>query len=446
MPLTVLNAGHAWRWYRNHMKRPPGKPAARDRPWLEILPAAMAGIFIAVLLASCGGGGGDSLDVDEWHNVDTVYNAAATADLNGDAAADMIFSRTLEQNKVVCKDTDCDIKKRFEYTASVFLQDPLAPGTFLKEPSYELKDKGTSLGIDDLDLDGIVDFAATQKDAGSIGVFLQKPGLPGEFLERVNFAATGLPTGLAIGELNGDGVNDMAVAGNDLAVLTNEPLSPGSAFIVTHPGVGVTVAVAVADIDGDGRNDLAATSGDNVIVLPQDHAPAPPGSFSSVSVYASGINAADVAVGDLNGDSLPDLAVANQGGATGNVAILMQDPAAIGTFLPAAGYDTGVNSVDVEIGHLNDDALPDLAVANKDKDGGSISVLLQDPLMHGVFLDAVNYPGQRGPHAVAIDDMNGDGLADLVVADKGTSVKQWPYIRFQDINNPGVFLEPVHLE
>jgi hypothetical protein len=114
MPLTVINAGHAWHWYRNYMKRPPGKPAARDEPWLEILPAAIAGIFIAVLLASCGGGGGDSLDVDEWHNVDTVYNAVATADLNGDAAADMIFSRTLEQNKVVCKDTDCDIKKRFE--------------------------------------------------------------------------------------------------------------------------------------------------------------------------------------------------------------------------------------------------------------------------------------------------------------------------------------------
>ena len=75
-----------------------------------------------------------------------------------------------------------------------------------------------------------------------------------------------------------------------------------------------------------------------------------------------------------------------------------------------------------------------------------MSVLLQDSLTQGLFHAAVNYPGERGPNDVAIADMNGDGFSDLVVADKNSDIKAWPYIRYQDVDNPGTFLEPVPVQ
>lgn len=402
--------------------------------------------FLVFILAGCGGGGGGGA-VNNWSAVNTVYIAVATDDLNGDGAADLIFSRTSEQNRIGnCDNFDCQIRKRFIYAAAVLLQDPTAPGTFLKEPDYSLNDRAVSVASGDLDGNGSADFAVTREDAGTVGVFAQDPASPAVFLARRDFPATGQPARVAIGELTGDGVVDMAVAGDELVLLANDPLSPGSTFTPASLGIDDVTAVAIADIDGDGRNDLAATTGDTVVVLLQDHAPAPAGSFSGRTSYASGSGASAVAIADLNGDGLPDLAVANRGNPLGSVAVLAQDPAAIGTFFSATNYDTDVDSADVEVGDLNNDDLPDLAVANNERHGGSVSVLLQDPLAPGVFLDAVNYPGLHGPNDVAIGDMNGDGLADLVVADKSSNIKEWPYIRFQDLNNPGVFLDPVQVQ
>ena len=397
-------------------------------------------LLLVLALAGCGGGGGGGGVDGDWETYDTTFDAVATADLNGDGAPDLIFSRTTDQFKITkCDPSDCNTKERSLYNVVILLQDALAPGVFLAQPAYALAGKALSVVIADIDGDGLIDFCVTQRDDGSVGVFLQNPGLPGAFLTRVDVPAVDAPAGLSGGDLNGDAVADLAVAGSGLALLVNDPLSPGTVFTLQDLGITDATAVANADIDGDGRNDLAVTTGDTVIVLLQDHAPAVAGGFAERASYTTGSEASDVAIGDLNGDTLPDLAVANRGSPVGSVAVLLQNPGATGTFLPAANHDTDQNSVDVDIGDLNADLFPDLAVAN-DANPGGVSVLLQDGLTAGAFLAAVDYPGQRGPNAVAIADMNGDGFTDLVVADK---IHGWPYIRYQDASNPGSFLEPV---
>ena len=95
------------------------------------------------------------------------------------------------------------------------------------------------------------------------------------------------------------------------------------------------------------------------------------------------------------------------------------------------------------IDDLNDDYLPDLAAANNAGDGGSVSVLLQDAMNQGVFLEAENYPGMQGPNDIATADTNSDGLTDIIVADKCSRSDMQSYIRLQDIRNPGSFLYPV---
>ncbi len=67
-----------------------------------------------------------------------------------------------------------------------------------------------------------------------------------------------------------------------------------------------------------------------------------------------------VAVGDINGDGKPDLAVANWDDST--VSVLMNN--GNGTFAAAVNYGAGAHPYSVAVGDLNGDGKPDLAVRN----------------------------------------------------------------------------------
>lgn len=384
-------------------------------------------------------------------------NAVTAPDLNADGVRDIVFTQAISKLKISNIDLDdntADAKSLIRSQVVIYLQEPFAAGVFRRSPDIpilpETKSETAyrellSVADGDLDGDGIIDIAIPERDMSLVGVLPQHPGNPGTFLQLRNFLAPLAPVDVAIGDLNGDETNDIAAAGADLSLLINDPSSPGNVFNELALRVGNVTSVAIADIDGDGRNDLATTTGNSVIVLLQDPAPTSPGAFTARLPYAAGVDAADVAIGDLNGDTLPDLAVASRGIADGSVSVHIQDSAQAGKFLPGVNYQTGENSQRVKIHDLNNDALPDLAVANNDSDGGSVSVLLQNDLLPGVFLPPDNYPGLRGPEDIATEDVNGDGLADLVIADKCLDSEERPYIRYQDSDSPGSFLSPVYL-
>jgi hypothetical protein len=63
---------------------------------------------------------------------------------------------------------------------------------------------------------------------------------------------------------------------------------------------------------------------------------------------------------------------------------------------------------------------------------GSVSVFLGNG--DGTFQPAALYPGIYGPMSVAIGDLDGDGLADLAIADGGGVV-----VRYQQSGEPGTF-------
>jgi len=426
------------------------------------LTALIVTILLTVSLVSCdgggggsGGGGGGGAPIKKERS---WVNAVTAPDLNADGASDIVFTQNMSKLKlsnIDLNDNTADAKFLVSSQVVIYLQDPFAAGVFRRSPDILILPETKintvayrellSVADGDLDDDGIIDIAVPEKDMSLVGVLPQDPGNPGTFLQLRNFLAPLAPVDVAIGDLNGDGTNDMAVAGADLSLLFNDPASPGNVFNELALGVGNVTSVAIADIDRDGRSDLATTTGNSVIVLLQDPAPAPPGSFTPSLPYATGADAADVAIGDLNGDTLPDLAVASRGITDGSVSVHIQDLNQVGKFLPAVDYQTGENSQRVKIHDLNNDALPDLAVANNDNEGGSVSVLLQNDLLPGVFLAPDNYPGLLGPEDIATQDMNGDGLADLVVADKYSDSRERPYIRYQDSDNPGSFLSPVYL-
>jgi len=166
----------------------------------------------------------------------------------------------------------------------------------------------------------------------------------------------------------------------------------------------------MGDFNGDGKPDLAIAnfSDSNVSILLGNGN----GSFQPAANYATDFLPVSVAVGDFDSDGNPDLATSNLGPDPGNVSILLGNGS--GTFQPAVSYGAGIFPASVAVGDFNGDGKADLAVANNDS---SVSILLGNG--DGTFQQpALNYGAGANPVSVAVGDFNGDGKADLAVANE----------------------------
>jgi hypothetical protein len=317
------------------------------------------------------------------------------------------------------------------------MQNPQAPGTFLTRVRYRTIDSPLAIAAGDLDGDGNVDLVVAAGDFGNIAVLMQDQSNPGIFLPQTRIHVGGYPTGLAIGDLNGDGKPDLAVAagGGGVKILFNDPSNPGTFMPpVTIQPRGGSAGVTIADLDGDGLPDLVSV-GRMLSVFMQD--PAHPGNFLPALEYKVGAYPASVKAADLNGDGLPDLVVGN----SSSISVLLQDPLNRGRFLPKTNYATGANTSGVDAADLDGDGRTDMVAANNGtlSTHGSVSVLLQrNPAPKKLVFGKKNYAGKSGPFAVAIGDLNGDGKPDIAVADGGAAT-----VLFQRPDLPGRFFPPV---
>jgi hypothetical protein len=153
------------------------------------------------------------------------------------------------------------------------------------------------------------------------------------FAAQQTLAVGTTPLVVAVGDFNGDGRPDLAVANpvsSTVSVLTNTTTPGASAAAFAAPqtfAVGpVPFGVTVADLDGDGRPDLAVanfgtnpTSNTVSVLLNTAPAGATTFSFAAQQTFAVGSEPFAVAAADYNGDGRPDLAVSNYGSDTVSV-------------------------------------------------------------------------------------------------------------------------------
>ena len=191
---------------------------------------------------------------------------------------------------------------------------------------------------------------------------------------------------------------------------------------VTFP-VGVNPrAVTVADFNNDGKPDLAVVnqgpfstsiSQSSLSVLLGNGK----GSFQpavTTNVQNSGLgngNAQSVAVGDFNGDGLPDVAL-NTPGSPANPAVEVLLGKGDGSFQPNhLILPVGQIPLSVAAGDFDHNGALDLVTANSN---GTVSVLLGNG--GGSFRPRVDLAVGAAPRAVAVGDFNGDGLLDVATA------------------------------
>src|SRR5215510_11042985 len=146
------------------------------------------------------------------------------------------------------------------------------------------------------------------------------------------------------------------------------------------------VSVAVGDFNGDGVQDLVvANSGDfdsgNISVLLGNG----DGTFQAAVNFGAGNNPSSIAVGDFNGDGVQDLTVAHGFFGSNSVSVLLGN--GDGTFQEGVNYGTGFAPSFVAVADFNGDGVQDLAVANEGSD--NLSVLLGNG--DGTFQAAVNF-------------------------------------------------------
>jgi hypothetical protein len=148
------------------------------------------------------------------------------------------------------------------------------------------------------------------------------------------------------------------------------------------------------------------------------------GTFQAAHTYIVGNTLLDTppaVIADVNRDSRPDLIVANLGASNpdgeGSAEVLLGN--GDGTFQPAATYYSGApEASSIAIADLNGDRLPDLVLAhNAPFDNGTVGILLGKG--DGTFEPAHLYsaPGGRvSALGITITDLNGDRRPDIVVA------------------------------
>lgn len=401
--------------------------------------ARLATLLIAASLAGCGD---DHYDNHFVFNPYDVPNSVVIADLNGDGLPDLAVAATHIDGTTYPD-------RGF---ASVILQNSSAPGTFQRGVDMAVGLDPSTIAVGDLDATGGVDLVVANVNSANVSLLTQS-ATPGQFNAASNVAlpSSGLPFDIAIGDLNNDGLNDLAVAdasnAGEVIVLFQDPANHGHYLPAITLTVGnPTTAVAIGDVDGDGLADLLVTSYDNsgnngrVSLFAQDAVNA--GQFLARVDFASGARPTSVKIADLNGDGLPDLLIANRGpgsdhsGSSG-VSVLLQTSTP-GTFATPVTYATASGAIYAVAGDLNGDGQLDLVVANLGgSSSGSVSVLLQDAAHPGVFFTASNYAGVYGPLSVDIGDLNGDGRPDIAVADGNRAT-----IMFQSTTTAGTFAAP----
>jgi hypothetical protein len=284
------------------------------------------------------------------------------------------------------------------------------------------------VAVGDLNGDGRLDLAV----AGDSGVSIWLGNGDGTFQAGPTYAAGSESQSVAIGDLNGDGHLDLAVANSNFT-------AAGTISVLLGKGDGTfqaaasyvvdlyPVSVAVADFNGDGLADLVVAnegvtpgSGTLSVLLGRGD-----GTFQLIAPFADGSSPRSVAVGDFNGDGKQDVVTANfyQGTVRSGAEIIESDVRVLlgngdDTFQAPQTYTAGTGPWSVAVGDFNGDGVADLAVANQGgvlDQGFGVSILLGNG--DGTFRAAQDYQVGSRPIAVAVGDFNGDGRLDLIVGD-----------------------------
>jgi hypothetical protein len=382
--------------------------------------ASVGAVLWGVSLLGCSQPAQDKDDVTAEHRAVTAvlfkpYVATATGsyaeavaigDLNGDGRNDVALTTSSYSDPTN------------DNMLHVFLQ--ASDGTLLPRVRYPLGNRPESLDIGDVNGDGRADVVVGNFDSSTIGVLLQNAS---GTLDPMVAYPTVNSLSVKIGDFNSDGRMDVVginwgTRDDGVDVFLQTASGALAAPVTYHVSHGGRDEVDVGDVDGDGRTDIIVMSGQlilpNVGVLPQNT----DGTMGAPVYYSVGSNilTQGVGVGDVNGDGLQDIVVSYGGNRPGSF---------IGRFLQNAQH-----TMDPVVSYASYDIPTPVVLADVDSDGRKDVLVAHSGWKKlGVYrqtaagdlgaeeLYTITGASQYEPQGLAVGDINGDGLPDVVIAD-----------------------------
>src|SRR5271165_633843 len=341
----------------------------------------------------------------------------ATGDFNGDGIPDVVVGNC-------CGDTTMGV--------TVFLSRPdgsMQPGVNYGSDGYLI-----FVTVADFNKDGYLDIATADESNGVVQIFYGKGD--GTFTTGPTFAtdtASSEPYDLVAADFNGDGYPDLAVVNyvgstnSDVGILLNDGTGNFKPAVPYALSSWAWQGIATGDLNGDGKLDLAIPlyNGSSVAMLFGNG----DGTFQTpeTDVALGASYPQSIAIADLNGDNIMDMAVALQNGGGEDIAVILGTgsgnfgtptllASSLQNFNLSSPYPQSIKAADID-----GDGNLDLVYANNGY--GTVGILFGQG--NGSFYSPVEYPVGSDPWGLAVADVNNDGSPDVVTAnedDGGTTV------------------------
>jgi uncharacterized protein YjdB len=318
----------------------------------------------------------------------------------------------------------------------------IATGSFAAKVDFATGSQPTSIAIADIDLDGKPDILVTNQGANSLSILRNTATSgsvnSGSLALKVDFTTGDSPAGLAVGDVDGDGKPDIAVANNNantISVFRNTAapgtISTASLAAKTDFTAGSNpVSITFADFDADGKADIAvANSADNSLSVFRNTSIAgniTTSAFTPRTDFPTGIEPSSIVAIDIDNDGKPDLVAANR---NANTISVIRNTAASGiinssSFAAKVDFATGSKPQgNIGTGDLDGDGKPDLAIANFD--GNTVTVLRNTGtagvINAGSLAPKVDFVTELSTNGVAIGDLDNDNLPELATTNTGNN-------------------------
>lgn len=251
-----------------------------------------------------------------------------------------------------------------------------------------------------------------------------------------SYETGGSPGIIAVGDVNGDGLNDVISANyysNNISVFTQLP-NGKLASQTTYPVSQGPFGVGIGDINRDGLNDVivGCAAADVIHVYTQNEV----GSLTESIVFRTERAPYGLAIGDVNGDGRNDIVIPNSGAASISIFTWLADVKEsydylLGCFKTSTSitmqrqgkeifahivYPAGAIPYWLAIGDINGDLREDVAVANYGD--STINVYFQQPDRSLLPMGALKTAGGN-PTNIYIGDITGDGINEVVASGAG---------------------------